>query len=407
MKPSDFQIQHECPQCGAPAVLEETDRLFHCEYCRVRSYLLPKSVFRYILPHNAPEDKEIIYIPYWRFKGSLFSCFVRNIEEKFADLSHLAADIPELPTSLGLRTQALKLRFLSPDIQARFIRPTLQISKVSENLRRNLNESLGESPLYQEFIGHTISMIYAPFYVADDIWYDAVLNTQIPLMSGYQPNYSPPDSRIRFMPALCPNCGWDLDGDRNALTLTCTRCQVLWYAEKEHLTRLHYAAIDAQRDDHSWLPFWRIKAQVSGVRLDSYADMIRLANLPKVVQTSFETMPFYFWIPAFKVFPSAFLRLARSMISAQPQEKLIEKLPDGMLHSVTLSHTEAVRSLKIHLAGMIRPQTVLQETLEKIGIKAISAMVVYVPFQTEGNELIQPDYCISVHKNLLALSGNI
>ncbi|NJL59546.1 MAG: hypothetical protein HC887_07800 [Desulfobacteraceae bacterium] len=233
MKPTNFQIHHECPQCGAPAVLEETDRLFHCEYCRVRSYLLPKSIFKYILPHNAPEDKEIIYIPYWRFKGSLFSCFAQEIQEKFTDLSHLATDIRELPISLGLRTQALKLQFLSPDIQARFIKPTLPIREVSEIFRQSINESLDEVPLCQEFIGHTPSMIYAPFYADNDIWHDAVLNTQISSLSGYQPIYHRPDSRIHFIPALCPNCGWDLDGDRNTLALTCTRCQLVWYAEKK------------------------------------------------------------------------------------------------------------------------------------------------------------------------------
>ncbi|NJL59547.1 MAG: hypothetical protein HC887_07805 [Desulfobacteraceae bacterium] len=100
--------------------------------------------------------------------------------------------------------------------------------------------------------------------------------------------------------------------------------------------------------------------------LNSYADMIRLANMPKVVQASFETIPFYFWIPAFKVLPAAFLRLARSMITAQPQEELIPKLPEGGLHSVTLSHIEAIRSLTIHLAGLIRPKTLLQEILKKI-----------------------------------------
>ncbi|MGD9137268.1 MAG: hypothetical protein PVH42_10930, partial [Desulfobacterales bacterium] len=32
-------IEYQCPQCGAPATIEETDRLFTCQFCRVNSYL--------------------------------------------------------------------------------------------------------------------------------------------------------------------------------------------------------------------------------------------------------------------------------------------------------------------------------------------------------------------------------
>ena len=58
---TSFIIEHQCPQCGAPAELEETDRLFQCGYCRVKSYLTIPDYFRYTLPHHAPAGKELIY----------------------------------------------------------------------------------------------------------------------------------------------------------------------------------------------------------------------------------------------------------------------------------------------------------------------------------------------------------
>ena len=69
---SRLVIEHQCPQCGAPATLEETERLFTCPFCRVKSYLVTRDYFRYMLPHAAPAGKSLVFLPYWRFKGSFF-----------------------------------------------------------------------------------------------------------------------------------------------------------------------------------------------------------------------------------------------------------------------------------------------------------------------------------------------
>ncbi|MDD4072471.1 MAG: hypothetical protein PHY78_08930, partial [Desulfobacterales bacterium] len=113
MKNFNFHIRHQCPQCGAPAVLEETDRLFTCGYCRVTSYLLQNGVFRYILPAAATAETEaLFYAPYWRFKGVFYSWVPGDeIQHRFMDISHLAIKSDHLPISLGFRSQALKLTF--------------------------------------------------------------------------------------------------------------------------------------------------------------------------------------------------------------------------------------------------------------------------------------------------------
>ena len=124
MKSFRLLIEHQCPQCGAPATLEETDHLFTCEFCRVKSYLLSR-VFRYILPHPARENKEVVYFPYWRFKGMLFSCVSNGVKHRIVDVSHQAIESQHFPVSVGLRSQTMKLRFVSPETEGRFLQTSL------------------------------------------------------------------------------------------------------------------------------------------------------------------------------------------------------------------------------------------------------------------------------------------
>ncbi|GAH03518.1 unnamed protein product, partial [marine sediment metagenome] len=55
--------------------MEETDRLFACEFCRVKSYLVATDVFRYMLPSKAPESKELLFFPLLALQGhAVFLC---------------------------------------------------------------------------------------------------------------------------------------------------------------------------------------------------------------------------------------------------------------------------------------------------------------------------------------------
>lgn len=406
MNSPDLIIRHECPQCGAPAELEESDRLFQCAYCRVKSYLLQKDFFRYVIPHNA-EDQDIFYVPYWRFKGSVFSCFSDGIRERFADMSHLAIESSHFPKSLGFRTQALKLQFLSPGTTGHFFKPTLTFETAINCFN---DESITKPVLYQKIIGETLSMIYAPFYLKEYNLYDAVLNAPCspdPFLFEKKAGSSKPNWQIRFIAAICPNCGHDLDGERNTLSLLCPICGCIWHTGEHGLTKPDFATIYATWEDAAYLPFWRIQADVSGIELKSYADMIRLANLPKVISKEHSDTPFYFWIPAFKVQPQSFLRFTRNMTLFQPQDILNLELPIGKIYPVTLSNAEAAQSLKIHLAGAIKPKKSLEENLRNITISPKESLLIYVPFQQTRHELIQPDILMAVHKNLLAAAKHL
>ena len=105
-----LRIEQECPQCGGRMDLEETDRLVACDYCGVKSFLHSTGLFRFVIGHNAP-GREIVYVPYLRFKGSVFSCTIQGVAHRIVDFSRLGTPFKSFPFSLGIRPQTLKMRF--------------------------------------------------------------------------------------------------------------------------------------------------------------------------------------------------------------------------------------------------------------------------------------------------------
>lgn len=407
----DLLIEYQCPQCGAPAILKETDRLFACEFCRVKSYLIQDNFFRYMLPHAAPENKDLVFFPYWRYKGMLYSCVESGIQHRFIDVSHQAVESRYFPVSLGLRSQALKLKFVTPDIRGIFLKPSLSLKDVMNILEHRFSTSLTNPIFYQSHVGDTISLIYSPFYEEKKI-YDAVLNTPVSpiLPDDFEVGSLPggrPDWGTRFIPTLCPGCGWDLEGRRDALVLHCRNCNSIWRPSKKGFKPLKFATMPA-RDEHIlYLPFWRIKTEVTGITLNSYADLIRVANLPIAVQKNWKDKEFRFWSPAFKIRPRVFLRLGRNATLSQPNEELIKDLPKGRLHPVTLPMEEAAESLVVNLASFMKPQKELLPMIKDVQIKPKSYLLVYIPFVEQHNEFIQPTLYLTLNKNQLSLASNL
>ena len=407
----NFLIEHQCPQCGAPAILEETDRLFACQYCRVNSYLMADDFFRYLLPHPPAENKDIVYFPYWRFKGMLFFCGPSGIQNRFVDVSHQAIDAPIFPISVGVRSQAMKLRFATADMDGRFLKPQQSFDKFLCKFQERFGKSLPKPILHQSNIGETLSLIYSPFYLTDKL-HDAILdkplsaklpdNFNLDELSGDRPQWN-----IRFVSTLCPNCGWNLEGERDALVLGCKNCNSTWYPVGKKLKELKFAQFPDKGDSTIYLPFWRINAEISGINLDSYADLIAVANLPRVVQSGWEDIPFRYWIPAFKVRPKVFLQLATQTTLSQPRDKLISELPEARIYPTTLPIEEAVECLKLTLADFMKPRRTLMERLCDIQIHAKNFSLIFMPFNEGHHEFIQPDFKLTINKNVLALSKNL
>jgi len=376
----------------------------------VKSYLVTKDYFRYMLPHAAPAGKSLLFLPYWRFKGSFFVSLQGGIKHRIVDVSQQAVSSPLFPASLGLRSQTLKLRFVSPDNEGAFLKPMVSSKELLRVAEETFTSTTREPMFARTFVGDTMSQIYSPFYVTDKI-FDAVLNRpvsaalpedfDVSIMEGGKPDW-----RIEFIPSLCPNCGWDLEGEKNALALSCKNCNSLWVNKGKGFAKLEFGVFPSETPDSVYFPFYRIRADVSGMQLGSYADLVKTANMAKVVQEGWEEKPFRFWTPAFKIRPQDFLFFSRNLTLSQPPKEYVAQLPQGEVLPVTMPFQDAVESLKINLASFIKPARMLQ-VLDRVEIKAKGLVLVYIPFQRSGNELFQPDFNLRTNKTLLEYAKHL
>lgn len=373
---------------------------------------MPRGTFRYLLPHPPEPDKTVVYMPYWRFKGMLFSCLGRETQSRFLDVSHQAIRSSYFPASVGLRSQAMKLKFVTPETQGVFLKPKLSLEEMMGILKNRFSADLPKPILYQAEIGETVSIIYSPFYVTDKI-VDSVLKQPVSSrlpddfdIATFQTEERP--TGVSFLPTLCPGCGWDLSGDKDSLSLTCSNCETLWKPSNQGLKKLTSAYEASEEDNLLYLPFWRIKADVSEVALSTYADLVRLANLPVVVQDKWESIGFRFWQPAFKVRPQFYLRVAGAVTVHQNMEKLTPGIPKkARRHQVNLPLTEALESLKLTMAEFMRPKSLVAEILPQIDIQAKSYLLVYLPFVEKHHEYVKTRMNLAVNKNQLALAKNL
>ena len=156
-----------------------------------------------------------------------------------------------------------------------------------------------------------------------------------------------------------------------------------------------------------YLPFWRIKARIEGIKLDTYADLIRLGNLPKAITPAFEQTPLYFWSPAFKINPTMFLRWARQMTISQPGDKTGDSLPDVPLYPVTFPVREVAGSITITIADIVTDKRRVYPLLPQMRILPDECLLVYHPFIENQNELVHANMRISFDKKSLAFGTGL
>jgi hypothetical protein len=146
-----------------------------------------------------------------------------------------------------------------------------------------------------------------------------------------------------------------------------------------------------------------MQVAVKGIPLNSYADLARLANLPKMIHSEWERQEVYFWIPAFKVNPSLFLRLSKQMTLFQSAEKTEAELPNAPLHPVTFLEENAAATLKIHLASLLAKKKDLFPKLHEITIGPVESTLVFIPFASVGCDLVHPELQIGLPRQTLSL----
>jgi hypothetical protein len=400
-----FTIEQECPQCGAPIDLDETDHLILCPFCNVKNYLGARDYFRFVLPHKAP-DKTIIYAPYMRFKGEVYRCKGASINHSIVDITHLGTSYEQLPISLGLRPQAMKMKFVTPDVHGSFLKCSLKPSDVLTIVDQHLSIFSPGKLFHQAYIGDAFSLIYLPLFMQDNRIYDAVINRPIATLPDGEDTFSSagdgnPEWHITFMATLCPQCGWNLDGERDSVVLTCSNCDTAWEASEGTFFQVACSVVPGEGENTNYLPFWKITAQDEAMGINSYADLIRITKRPIVIQTDWHNRELAFWIPAFKIRPKVFLRLVKQMTIFQKDFTMEEKIPTKNLYPVTLSQDEAAQALKITLASAVMTKRKFFSLLPQVNLTIKKSHLVYLPFKAMGHDIIHEQLKISVNKNTL------
>jgi hypothetical protein len=264
---------------------------------------------------------------------------------------------------------------------------------------------------HRAWIGEQVSLVYYPLSRWDGQVVDTLRGRPVMPVERWENTalaVKQPDTPVRYYAAACPDCGWDLEGDRDTLVLSCRNCERAWMRGQEGLQDMDFRVImDDSKEPQVGLPFWRIRAAIDGIPLDSFADYVRFCNLPRAVTPAMEEAPFFFWVPAFKAGAELYLRLIRRMTLFQWQGECGRQLGSLKCHPVTLPAYEGAESLKTALADLAADKRNVLPKLGEIGIAMKEAILVYMPFRERGGELIQPQIPLGIQRKALQYGLNI
>ncbi|HOP48567.1 MAG TPA: zinc ribbon domain-containing protein [Desulfobacteraceae bacterium] len=399
-------VEQECPQCGAPIELDETDNIMLCPYCGVKNFLFAPHFYRFLLPHKAP-GKEIFYTPYLRFKGNIYFCNDSNLTCRYLDITRPGLSHKGIPISLGVRPQAMKLRFFSPDANGSFLRFSIDPKEILSKAVIRPSHLMTGRLFHHAYIGEALSVVYLPVFVENCKIFDAVLNR--PLAEGsdgagileHPIEKNPRRWRIMFMATLCPVCGWNLDGERDSVVLTCKNCNSAWEAYEAKFSQVEFAVMPGDGSESAYLPFWKISVKVTGIEINSFSDFIRVTNQPRIPGKEMENQDMSFWCPAFKIRPKIFLNLSRQSTVSQNEFKTVNTFPNNSIYPVTLPKKEALQSMKITLAASALNKRDIFPLLPEVRFKIKSSMLVYLPFKDTGHEMVHEFTGMSINKNIM------
>lgn len=387
--------------------LEETDRIFSCPFCQVRLFIHAQGPFQYYLPPRIDHPGTPIFVPYWRFRGNVFVLGLHDTQHKIVDSSILAAPQAMLPPSLGLRTQAMTLRFVEPTTIGRFLPPGLKSTDFkSRLLKATPGLAAMSDPKLTACVGDTLSLVYQPVF-QDQGLIDGITGEHLGPGTINVEDLLQPETSLHFSSTLCPQCGWDLAGDKQSLIQTCQHCDTAWEPGPDGGTPVtpHFLHTDSTPD--LYLPFWNVRFRAKGFRLQTWADLVRLTNLPRALLPWMETTAFSFRIPAFKIRPELFLNLSARVSLFQPSAPELETLPRIPLHPVTLPKEEAFHSLPVVLGRLTPARKNLFPIIHNGSFVPVEASIEYVPVVEAADEYVQPEMNMAIQKNALFWSTTL
>ena len=95
--------------------------------------MLDQGARRFVLPWSLPPDiqvKDLFFLPYLRFKGTILYASSGGFKHKIVDTTRLGVDCLNLPISLRLRPQAMKVKPIVADMGGRFVGQTIKMETI-------------------------------------------------------------------------------------------------------------------------------------------------------------------------------------------------------------------------------------------------------------------------------------
>lgn len=407
----DLIVSHSCPSCGGAVEMDEADRITVCPYCEVKNYMVGGTMLRFVLPDKIPphiDRHSLIYFPYLRFKGNIYTCMGTKVGCKVLDTTHQGLDEGSLPPSLGLRPQAMKVSMVHATLQGRFVKRTATPAAIlerAEKLASSVMEESDDQLYHRAFIGESVSCLYLPLYLENDQIHDAVLNRVLGpagawLEAGdnlmnfrkqWQPN---------FLAMICPHCGDMMQGATNSVVVSCFNCDSCWTEDKGRFQRIDFQLVQAHTKAR-YLPFWRIRAQTDGIPMHSLADLLKITNQPIMVKQVHRHRPLEFWVPALKIRPRVFLTMAKSATLSQLKYPEGDMLLHKQIDSATLPLKEALQAIKSVIAEISVNRKDVIPRLPGLKVKPKAASLVYLPFEDRKHDLVQSHSLLSVAKSVI------
>jgi hypothetical protein len=206
---------------------------------------------------------------------------------------------------------------------------------------------------------------------------------------------------VAFVPTLCPQCGWALDGAGDCLVLCCSNCHTAWELSGKGLQQVTWQVVPGDKNTRLYLPFWKISVHLPSLNIYSFADFIERTNQPMIPRPAWREQGMSFWIPAFKLRPKNFLQASKQMTLAQWRFIPEKGFYGPNRFPVTLSGNEARQAVKICLANATSSRRKIFTGLPTVRPKNVTATVVYVPFCDQFHDWQQPHSGTVIPKKIL------
>jgi DNA-directed RNA polymerase subunit RPC12/RpoP len=383
-------------------------------------------------------EATLFYAPFWRLQGTIYRwvfglkpmkvqveagvpppmerykvLLVRVMDHTVPGYSGLDLGLP----SLGVRPQVLHLEPFSPEhLEKRdsFLPLEVPLEKAHDEVGHYADyffqaENLISEVTLQRIVGLRFSVIYFPLWSVECsheegrgiLLLDAVGQSPVQMipdgdpirskLRGNETRKSFKFSELRFLPFRCPNCGWTFPFRPLSILHFCPTCRHLFREKEGEWMELSYSVVPSPEDpapkNPLWVPFWRcrVRLESSGQRMESMADLHRLAPPPRVVDLDRESRrPIYFYIPAVKFRdPHTIHNLGSRLTFVQPDlnpgsfEDGSQPLTAGASLGV-----EDARDMGLMILGALIPQgnRKARAWIQKCRIELQDAQLLYFPF---------------------------